>query len=623
MNSIKKIIKKKPVLIILAILIIGSSYYGYKTFTAKSTSTKYILSSVEKGTLIVSVSGSGQITNLNQIDLKPKVSGNIIKLGVTEGQDIKAGASIAQIDATEALKSVRDAQVNLESAQLSLKKLQQPTDSLSLTQAQNSLDSAKESKINAQADLEKAYDDGYNAIADTFLDLPSIMSGLQDILYSNTLNSMQSNLNYFADSVKTYDESVLQYRDDANNSYGQAQKSYDQNFLDYKVTNRGIDQEALEALITETYNTTNDVADAVKNSNNLIDFYKKKLLEWRNIKPATTVDTYLTSLQSYTSKVNSHLSELISIQNTIKNSKNALVSADRTIKEKTESLADLEAGTDPLDIQSAQLTIQQRLNSLYDARQKLADYSVVAPFDGTIAKVDVEKSDSVTSATTIATLITKQQVAELSLNEVDAAKVKIDQKANLTFDAITDLEMTGKVVDIDTIGTVSSGVVTYTVKIGLDTQDERIKSGMTVSAAIITDIRQDVLLVPNSAVKTQGTSHYVEMLSQTVSDQQASQGVQSATAPTRQTVEIGLSDDTSTEISAGLKEGDQIIIKTVTEATTAKAQTSALSLFGFGGQNKNATNKSSTTTNTNKSSGTTKNSSPTQTAPDGPPPGGF
>ena len=99
-------------------------------------------------------------------------------------------------------------------------------------------------------------------------------------------------------------------------------------------------------------------------------------------------------------------------------------------------------------------------------------------------------------------LITKQKIAEISLNEVDAAKVKVGQKVTLTFDAIDGLSITGEVSEIDALGTVSQGVVTYGVKIAFDTQDERVKSGMSVSAAIITDVKQNVLLVPNAAVKS-------------------------------------------------------------------------------------------------------------------------
>ena len=70
------------------------------------------------------------------------------------------------------------------------------------------------------------------------------------------------------------------------------------------------------------------------------------------------------------------------------------------------------------------------------------------------------------------------------MNEVDAAKISVGNKTTLTFDATEDLTLTGKVAQIDTIGTVEQGVVSYKVKIAFDTQDERIKPGMTANASI-------------------------------------------------------------------------------------------------------------------------------------------
>ena len=99
----------------------------------------------------------------------------------------------------------------------------------------------------------------------------------------------------------------------------------------------------------------------------------------------------------------------------------------------------------------------------------------------------------------------------MSLNEVDIAQIKINQKATLTFDAIQDLTIAGTVLEVDSIGTTSQGVVTYGVTIGFDTQDQRIKSGMSASASIITNSKTDALLVPNSAIKSSGGSNYVQM----------------------------------------------------------------------------------------------------------------
>lgn len=566
---------------IVVIILIGLGYWGYKTYTAPNAAPRYVTAKVAKGTLIVSITGSGQTSASNQLDLKPKASGDVTFVGVQAGQEVKAGTLLVQLNAQDALKTVRDAAINLESAKISLQKLQQPADALSLTQAQNTLAKAQENKQNAQDSLAKAYEDGFNTVANAFLDLPTVISGLQDILFTNNLalgGTSQFNVDYYTTIAVQYDQQALQNKTDTYAKYQTARLNYDKTFADYKTVTRYSDEQSIVAIIDQTYETTKSLAEAVKSANNLIQFYKDKLIE-RNLKPAAFADTHLASLNTYTGKTNTHLLNLLAAKNTIKTDKDAIVNADRAISENTQSLAKLQAGADPLDIASSQISVKQRESALSDAREQLANYYVRAPFDGTVATVSVKKGDSINSGTAVVTLVTKQKVAELSLNEVDAAKIKVGQKATLTFDAIEGLSLAGEVSQIDTLGTVSQGVVTYNVKITFDTQDERVKSGMSVSAAIVTDLKQDVLLVPSSAVKAQGDISYVEMFTPPLPDQSSTnQGYATAALPVNQTVEVGLSNDTQTEILSGLKVGDQIVTRTIT-ATTAQT-TPAPSLFG-------------------------------------------
>jgi RND family efflux transporter MFP subunit len=548
--------------IVLAVLVLGG-YFGWQKFFVKKTTVTYQTAKVEKSNLIVSLSGSGQIAASNQIDLMPKVSGDLISLNVTTGQEVKKGDVIARIDSAAAQKTVRDARMSLESAQLSLTKLKQSADSLTLLQAQNNLAKAKEDKETAEEDLLKSYDDGFNTVASTFLDLPGIMQGLDDILYGNNVSSSgQYNIDAYADLIKNYNEKVLQYRDDAASKYKTARAAYDQSFAEYKTVTRSSDQQTIETLINNTYETTKTIAEAVKSANNLIDFVEDQLQQ-RNFDSPSATATHQSSLDSYTSKTSSSLVDLLSTKQSISSAKTTIINDERSIEEKTQSLADVEAGTDPLDIKAQELSVQQKQNSLNDALENLADYTVKAPFDGVIAKTNVEKGDSVSASTAIATLITKQQVATISLNEVDAAKVKVGQAATITFDAIDDLDITGEVASVDTLGTVSSGVVSYDVKIVFDVQDSRIKSGMTVNATIIVSSKPDVLLIKSSAVKTQNGASYVEVL-------------QNSTAQ-KKTVTVGESNDTMTEITSGLSEGEEVITQIISASSSSSSKTSSSS----------------------------------------------
>ena len=561
-------------------------YRGYQSLTDTSGETMYVLGVVGKQTIIAAIQGSGQVSTENQIDLKPRASGDIVYLGVAGGQEIKAGTLVAQLDARDAQKAVRDAEVSLESARLSLEKLEKPADALALLQAKNTLARAEETKVGAEGDLAKTYEEGFNTVSNAFLDLPNAMAGLADVLYGSNsgLDSTTQNIYYYGRVARLYDEVKAElYQKDADDKYRIARAAYDKSFGSYKSANRTSDTATTEALIKESYGATKDVAEAVKSATNLIQFYKDKLTE-RNFKYAVVADTHLASLNSHTGKTNTHLLNLLSITESLAGSKNTIVNATRSIAENTESLAKLEFGADALDLESSRLSVKQRENALLDAKEKLADYFVRAPFGGTIAKLSSKKGDTVSSASVLATLITKEKVAQISLNEVDVAKVKVGQKSTLTFDAVDGLSITGVVAEIDTVGTVAQGVVTYNAKISFDTNDDRVKSGMSASAAIITEIKQDVLAVPAAAVKSQGNLHSVSVVDSPPKAPGGQQGILLLNTPREVVVEIGLSNDTMTEIVSGLKEGEAVVTRTV--LPTSAATTQAPSLFGGGGGNR-------------------------------------
>ena len=600
----------------MALLIISSGgYYGYQKLTATSPAPQYITALVERGSLVVSVSGTGQVASSNQIDLKSLASGTVTKVAVHAGEEVAANVVLIQLDSSDAQKAVRDASVNMASAKLALDKLKKPADTLSILQAENSLNSAKdnleklklsqttdyakaqESKQKELDNITKAYEDAFNEISNTFLDLPTIMTKLDDILHGQDIGKADKSIGAGYTNTSTLINTLSNTTNDRNkiqpfinyaeNDYTAARSAYNVNLLSYQTASRFSERSTIEALLTETIETTKRATEAAKSQTTLLDTWTD-LRTLRNStdyqQAAGKVVEYRTALTTYNGQVNGHLSNLLAVQRTLQDNKDAVVSADRdlkamdqnnpldlsaaeqAIKEKEVSLLKLKAGADSLDIQTQELVIRQRENALADARQKLDDYTVRAPLDGVVAKLNVKPGDPASSSTAIATLVAKQKIAEVSLNEVDVAKVEVGQKSTLTFDAVPELTITGEVVEIETIGTVSQGVVSYNVKIGFDTQDERIKPGMSAAAAIITDVKQDVLMVSNSAVKSSGQGAYVEVLQ----DGQ----------PQRRSVQIGLANDTMTEVSGDIKLGEHVVTQTI---TSNSATTTTGSQGGLGG----------------------------------------
>ncbi|HRY76840.1 MAG TPA: efflux RND transporter periplasmic adaptor subunit [Candidatus Paceibacterota bacterium] len=516
-TNILKFVKLHKIIVgIGAVVLVAAIIFGFKLLNKTDSTVNYITAATEKGTLIISVSGSGQVSAVNEVAIKAKVSGDVLYVPVKVGDEVKKGSLIAQLDDTDGQKAVRDAQNSLDNAKLSLEKLMAPPSELSLLQAEHSLEQAQESKETAEKNLAKAYEDGFKTVSDIVLGLPSVMSVFSKL----TPNQWANTGNLSSDSVW---------------------KQYNDNLDDYQEANRYSDTAVLDALILETYNTTKSVDLVIK---------------------ATDDSTYI-------GRSNTYLSSITTLKDSIKNYKDAIVTAERSIAEKTASLEDLKAGPDELDIKSQQSAITQKESALADAKENLNEYYITAPFTGIIAQLNVHTGDSVDSLQsygTVATLISNDLYASVTLNEVDAANVKAGQKAMLTFDAIEGLDVVGQVDEIDAIGTVSQGVVSYNVKIAFATTDVRIKSGMSVSATIITDSKTDVLLIPNAALKSQGDVNYVQVLENN--------------APVNKTVEIGLVNDDYTEITSGLTEGDKVITKTVSSSdssSTANTSTKATS----------------------------------------------
>ncbi len=660
----KFLLRKKLIVGIGLALIAGGVYFGYKELTKDSGTVSYVTAAVAKGALIISVSGSGQVSASDQIDIKPEVSGEVVYVGVNNGQKVEADTLLVQIDSHEAQKAVKDAKTSLETAKLELEDLLNPPDELSilqaenavtvakndleelvnpsqstLTQAENSLIAAQDSltklkfsqetgyqdALNAQAlakdNLEEAYENAFSAISSAFLELPTLITGLRDVLYSYGIADSQSgfsrawNISALKNSIDYEGQINLQkFINSAEADYQTARIKYDVNFDNYKNTSRYSARSVIEILLEETLETVRAMADSVKSETNLLDNWVDYRSEY-DLPIFTKVAAYQSDVKSYTSQINSYLSSLLSAQRSIEDYKEDisdaarnlaetrqnqpldLAAAERSVQEKEEALdklknpepdeveaaqiavkekelalKELKAGADELDIRAKRIALQQKEETWLSAQQDLADYYIRAPFAGIIADLAVKKGELV-SSNAVATLITDQKIAEITLNEIDIAKVKVGQKASLNFDAVEDLSITGEVVEIDTLGTVSQGVVSYNVKIAFDVQDERIKPGMSVSVNIITESKPSVLLAPINAVKTMGTGSYVEIL---VDGQ-----------PQRKTVTAGLSSDTMIEIVEGLEEGEKIITQTTSSnsgGSSSPSQNSQNGSSGFGGE---------------------------------------
>ena len=227
----------------------------------------------------------------------------------------------------------------------------------------------------------------------------------------------------------------------------------------------------------------------------------------------------------------------------------------QTVKE-----ADTKSEGDKLTRQTQEVALAQARNRLADAREELADYSVRAPFDGIVTGLSVAAGDSISRSDVLASVITKEMHAQVLLNEIDAVNVKTGNVAELSFDALGGKKISGTVTKMDTIGTVSQNVVSYTVEIGFDTSEVALKPGMSTDVEILIEEKKGVLALPSSAVKSDDRGKYVLVPKTGTETSQGSGAGGFKDLPYRPArVETGIADEAMTEITSGLSEGDTIV----------------------------------------------------------------
>ena len=545
---------------IILVLFFGGGWYAYAASNSTIGETHYILGTTSTSTIIATVSGSGQISSSDSVDVKPQVTGTITWVGVQEGDHVHAGQALMSIDGTSARQQVDD-----DKAALATAELQYQQDSAA---APINYQKDQTAVANAESDLTDEYSNAFSTLGSAYLDEPAAVTGIQNILYGYDLSPSNSqwNVDALTSMFSNRSDQLNQaqtFATSAKNDYQSARGLYDPALLAYKALTRTSSQGNIDSSLAQSITATAALAQAAQSELNFLSEVND-LSTADNTKMPSTFATMQTNIKSYLSTLNNDLSELNAEKKALSNAKQTVTTDQQNVQ--LDQVGNT-GGSNPISLQISANNIQKQKQDLATEETNLSHYTIVAPFDGTVSAVDLKVGDQAGSAAA-ATVLADQNIAELSLNEVDAAKVQVGQKATLTFDAITDLTLTGTVAEVDTAGTVSQGVVSYGVKISLDSQDSRIKSGMTVNADIQTAVHQDVLSVPSSAIKTIGGASFVQAFIPPLTNTDGTQGVTSTILPQNIPVTTGISDDTNVEILSGLTAGEQIVTRTTNSKTT-------------------------------------------------------
>lgn len=238
-------------------------------------------------------------------------------------------------------------------------------------------------------------------------------------------------------------------------------------------------------------------------------------------------------------------SELLGEQAKLESAKGQLKSAEYALT--------LLKQVDPQDIVVAEQLVNQTKAALDMAVYNLESVNLKAPAAGTILTVNGKVGENAATSTQNSAFIVMTDTDTVFLDaeifEDDISKVEMGQLVDIEFNALVGEEFTGKVVSIAGLATTdSSGIIKYEVTVAMDKVDPRIRSGMTANLAFIFQKANNVVTIPNEAVKRIDRQSVVEVK------------LADGTIENR-IISTGLTDGTRVEVVSGLNAGETLVIR--------------------------------------------------------------
>ena len=210
-------------------------------------------------------------------------------------------------------------------------------------------------------------------------------------------------------------------------------------------------------------------------------------------------------------------------------------------------------------VKAARSEVAKTQSQYRSASVNLSFTKIISPVDGVVISKNIEEGQPVAASFQapehfVIAQDLKQMQIEVNVSEADIGSVKEGQEAEYTLDGYPNSTFKGVVKQVRLSPTTVSNVVTYSVIVAVDNEDLKLKPGMTANVSIITSKHEDVLCVPNLALKFTPNKNGQKFKEQGV-------WLKLGHKLKRIAVKTGLSDDSYTEIfSNDLKEGDMVVI---------------------------------------------------------------
>ena len=522
MNIIKKLSFKK---IIFFLVLGGGIYYLWSVNnTPEELDYNYLI--VEKKDLLQKVSANGQVKASQTANLAFEKSGKIIRANVEVGDMVSQGDILVELAGDDLWADLLDAQAVVEREQAELSELEQGTKPEEIDIYQAKIKKSEASFVSAKQNFLQKLHEIYTQADD-------LIHNKVDILFQQPRVNPQFN---FSTKNAVLKNDVLEQRKDMSillkewDTY--MSHLWEESDFQSSTEKTRTNLKQIQTFLDDLAFLINDLSMGGNLSQTTIDLWKNNVSVAR--------------------------SSLHTMQSELTQAKDGLHSAEASLFQdyKELNLKKSSATSQKITVYGAEVkSAEARLNRVY---AQLSKNLIKAPFDGTVTKNEATVGEIVLPEMVMVSLIGEGLEIKANVPEIDIAKVHLSDGVEITFDALEDRTYAGKVSAINPVGTTIQGVVYYetTVLFEVESDLSAIKPGMTADLEILTNIKSDVLAVPQRSVITKDGKKFLKVLLDTVD----AEGQIITTVEEKEIVTGIKGSDGEIEVQEGLKEGGKVVI---------------------------------------------------------------
>jgi HlyD family secretion protein len=574
---------RRIIWVIGGLLLIGAVIAGAvfalrpQTPTAGTLPAGWQIATASLGMIDSTVSATGNIEAAATANVRFETNGLVTAILVQPGDLVEAGQPLAQLDAEALQLQLEQAQVDLRSARAELEGVLAGASAAEVAEAEARLEQARRQYQQAATSVSPAEIAAARADLDAArARLAQLQSGPErDQLASaeERVQSAQSTLDQARIDLSAAKERARLDLETRANALRNAQDEYSKIYWENREIEQrpgGLPQQRID-LEQQSMRAIENAEAALEQARLALASAEQEEINRLRQNEATLASAMAARDQLFVGpKANELASARAEVQRA-QASLDRLIGAGRANELATQqvSITIAEAGLERVTADPSTTTLAVREAqvmraevALRSAQRNLGLATLVAPFDATVARVDLRIGEPADASASVALVDLSSFHVDVPVDELDIASVEVGQPVRIVLDALPNAEITGSVTQIAPLATRSDqGTTTYAVTVTLDATSANVRPGMTAVVQIITSQKEDAVLVPRRAVRTEGGQTFV--LVPTGGAPTVSGPGQLTPASERRPVTIGLSNSEFVEIVSGLNSGEEILLQDV------------------------------------------------------------